>query len=381
MSNWLFVGLLHNLSLHEPVENGYVAIVPDTDDRVISLTEASPALRRLVSSFTDQFGRSASPSLMIVHPRAPKKLLSQDALIGFRNAIAICSIIQAWEEALVRNQSLNVLKYSNYFDLYPIGVGKDGDTMIIRSPSILGMDDSEKFVGQISPELAYTSRVTSFYDEELLKAILLVWKDRFLKRRIRDWQSHVLFRSLEMAFHASTIPFKNTSTIYDYGANIALWVSAFEVLASSETRQVKLSDVLDLLGNSKLYTPNLYQKLYTIQFSLKNKSRGSLPKKLYNMLYLARHDFLHGNPVKLRNVFINGNVKYHPLTSAAPILYKLALQAFLPIPKLEKLGDYDMTGFVNVRNFEDAISALIKNRPQRKKRRPKVASTRRTTTK
>jgi hypothetical protein len=380
MGNWVFVALLHNLSLQEPVENGYMAIVPDTDDRAMSLTEATPALRRLVSGFTDQFGRSVSPSLMIVHPKAPKRLFAIDAIIGFRNAIAICSIIKAWEEALVRKQSLNVLKYSNYFDLYPISVGKDGDVMIIRSPSILGMDEPEDFVGQISPELSSSFSVTSFYDSELLKAILLVWEGRFLRSRVRDWRSLVLFRSLEMAFHASTIPFENSSTIYDYGAKIALWVSAFEVLASLETRQTKLSDVLDLLGKSKLYARNLRQKRYTIKFSQKTEKRGSLPKKLYNMLHLARHDFLHGNPVKVYNLFINGSIKYHPLTSAAPILYKLALQSFLDIPKLANLGDYDMTGFVNVRNFEEAISVLIQKRPQRKKRRPAVTSTGATTT-
>jgi hypothetical protein len=382
MGNWLFVGLLHNLSLQEPVENKYVAIVPDTDTRAVSLVEASPALRRLVSGFTDQFGRSTSPSLMIVHPKVPKRILTQDALIGFRNAVAICSIVKAWEEELVRKLSLNVLKYSNYFDLHPISVGKDGDELIIRSPSILGIDEPEDFIGQTSPGLASHHRETAFYDVGLLEAILFVWEDRFLRHGVRDWHSHVLFRSLEMAFHASTIPFENTSTIYDYGVKIALWVSAFELLASSKTKQIKLSDILDLLGNSKLYTSNLNKKLYTINFSDKNRKRGSLPKKLYHMLHLVRHDFLHGNPVKLCNIFINGSTKYHPLTSAAPILYKLALRSFLNIPKLPKLSDYenDMIGFVNVRNFEEAIESLIRTRPQRKGRRTKVSSTRPTKT-
>jgi hypothetical protein len=380
MGNWVFVALLHNLSLHEPVENGYVAIVPDTDNRAISLTEASPALRRLVSGFTDQFGRSASPSLMIVHPKATKKLLAQDALIGFRNTIAICSIIQAWEEALIRKQSLNVLKYSNYFDLYPISVGKDGDALIISSPSILGLDEPEEFVGQTSPELATSYRVTAFYGQELVKAMLLIWKDRFIKRRVKDWRSRVLFRSLEMAYHASTIPFENSSTIYDYGAKIALWVSAFEVLVRSKTEKADLPKVLHLLSTTKLYERTLNKKLYTIQFR-GEKNRYNLPQKLYHMLYLARNHFLHGNPVGIRNLFIKESDKYHPLTVAAPILYKLALQSFLDMPKLANLGDYDMKDFVHVRNFEEAISALINNRPQRKKRRPAETSTRRTITK
>jgi hypothetical protein len=105
---------------------------------------------------------------LILHPRTPKRLISQEALIGFCNAIAISAIIHAWEEALVMKQSLNVLKYSNYFDIYPITVGKDGDELIIRSPSILGLDEPEKFVGQTSPELATSYRPDKFYDPELV---------------------------------------------------------------------------------------------------------------------------------------------------------------------------------------------------------------------
>ncbi len=380
MSNWIFLELLHNLSLQEPVERGYIAIVPDTDDRAASLSKASPALQRLVTGFTDQFGRNVSPSLLIVHPKAPKRLFVQEAIIGFRNIIAICSIIKAWEETLVRRLSLNVLKYSNYFDLYPISVGKDGDSMIIHSPSILGLDEPEDFAGQTSPELASTSRVKDFYDVELLNAMLLIWESRFLKRRLSDWRGLVLFRSLEMAFHASTIPFENSSTIYDYGAKIALWVSAFEVLVRSETEQANLSRVLHLLSTPKLYAPNLTKKLYSVQFSKKNSRRCTLAQKLYYMLHFARNNFLHGNPVGIRNLFIKGSDKYHPLTAASPILYKLALQSFLDIPKLANLGDYDMSDFANVRNYEEALSALIKNRPQRKKRRPNLTSNRHSTT-
>jgi hypothetical protein len=372
VGNWSFIALLHNLSLKEPVENRYVAIVPDTDDRALSLMEASDPLRRLVSGFTDQFGRRFFPSLMIVHPKAPKRLFVQDALVGFRNAIAICSIIQAWEESLVRKQSLNVFKYSNYFDLYPISVGKDDDSMIIRSPSILGLDEPEDFVGQTSPELSSSYRVTDFYDTELLKAILLVWEDRFLKRKVKDWRSLVLFRSLEMAFHASTIPFENSSTIYDYGAKIALWVSAFEVLIRSETEQSSLSKTLQLLHNQKFHAPSLNQKLFTIQFPKRKRVRCTLPQRLYHMLHSARNDFLHGNPVEIRNLFIKGSRSYHPLTAAAPIIYKIALQSFLNFSKLKSLNDLDIAGFMEVRNFEEAISALIRKRPQRKKRLPKL---------
>lgn len=362
MNNWLFEAILHNLSINKPIENGYVAIVPATDNRAKSLTESSPALRRILSGFTDQFGGSVSPSLMIARPMAPNRQFEKDALIGFRNAIAICSIVKSWTEELVSRVNFNVFKYSNYFDIYPISVGRDGETILIHS---LGIDRPEKFVGQISPELATSYRATSrrlFYDEELLNAILLVWKDRFLKRKVREWRSRVLFRSLEMAFHASTIPFENTSTIYDYGAKIALWVSAFEVLVRSKTEESNRNKVLDLLQRAQLYTRKLNKKLYTITYwekGKKIKKRCMLSQKLYDILNSARNDFLHGNPVGVRNVFVNKSSKYHPLTVVGPILYKVALHSFLDIQKPTHIADYDYDSYASVRNYENAISSLI----------------------
>jgi hypothetical protein len=176
-----------------------------------------------------------------------------------------------------------------------------------------------------------------------------------------------------MPYHASAIPYENTSTIYDYGAKIALWVSAFEVLVRSETERASCSRDLDLLGIPKFCALNLNKKLYTIQFSKRYKKRGTLPQKLYHMLYLARNDFLHGNPVNVHNCFIKGSDKYYQLTVAAPLIYKVALQSFLNIPKLKSIADINSFGeYANARNFEEAISALIQKRPRRKKHRRKV---------
>lgn len=374
MLNWSFIALLHNLSIQRPVENDCVAIVPDTDGRALKLLEASPALRRLVTGFTDQFGRQISPSLLVVHQAAPQNILDQDALIGFRNALAICTIVYAWQEYLVSQLSLNVLKYSNYFDLYPITVGRD-DVLVIRSPSTLGVDEPDEFTGQISPELASTYRVSDFYDSELLSAILGLWHKRFVQKKISEWSSRVLFRSLEMAYHASAIPFENSSTIYDYGAKIALWVSAFEVLVRSETEHASLSRVLGLLKQAQLSSPRLRHKRHTVSFSTKKRERGTLSQKIYSSMYAARNSFLHGNPVGIRDLFINRHLRYYPLTTAAPILYKQALQSFLQIPRLNNISDYAMKQYADIRNFEEAICALSDRCPQRSWQRPTQRST------
>ena len=364
MPDWKFIALLHNLSLSTAISNDYLAIVPVDDSKCSELLQTSPSLAQMVGRFTDQFGRRTSPSLLLARERSPSGVLEQDAIIGFRNAVALSSITYAWQEALVRQQSLNVLKYSNYFDIYPVTVSQDDDGLIIRSPSILGVDDPADFVGQISPELATSYRVSDAYDTGLLSAIMALWAERFVARRVSNWRTLVLFRSLEMAYHASTIPFENNSTIYDYGAKIALWVSAFEVLVRTKTEYAHPKKVRALLRGARLYWTKLRHRRYTIRLG-KKKEKGTLSEKLYQSLNDARNDFLHGNPVQIRKLFVNSNRRYHPLTVAAPLLYKQALQAFLRIPRLPEVGDYAMSDYANIRNFEDALGALADERPRR----------------
>jgi len=364
MPEWKFIAILHNLSLSTPIGNDYIAIVPEDDIRCMELLQSSPSLSRMVGNFTDQFGRRTSPSLLLAREGSPLGVSKQDAVIGFRNAIALSSITYAWQEALVRRLSLNVLKYSNYFDLYPITVSRDHDVLVIRSPSILGMDDPDDFIGQVSPELATSYRVSDAYDRELLGAIMALWADRFVSGRLNSWRTRVLFRSLEMAYHATTIPFENDSTIYDYGAKIALWVSAFEVLVRSETEYANLEKVLALLREPRFYWPKLRHRRYAIKIG-KRKERVSLAEKLYKSLYVARNDFMHGNPVQVRNLFVNRSQRYQPLTVAAPLLYRQALQAFLRVPRLPEVSDYAISDFMNIRNFEDAFGALASERPTR----------------
>jgi hypothetical protein len=367
MSTWSFVAVLHNLSLEEPVENDYLAIVPEADSRATELIERNSTIRQLVTGFTDQFGRPASPSLFLVHPEAPPELLDQDALISFRNSLAICSITYALQKSLVQQLSLNVLRYSDYFNIYPITVGRDENVLIIRSPAILGMDEPDEFVGQISPELASSYRVSGFYDSELLSAIFDVWRGRFVDRNLNDWRSRVLFRSLEMAYHAASIPFENSSSIYDYGAKVALWVSAFEVLLRPETEKASLSRVLEFLAGMQLYSRGLKHRRYTLAFSQRNRSRGTLSQKLYLSMHNARNAFLHGNPVGVEDLFVNRHTEHYPLTTCAPILYKQALQSFLNLHRLEDISSYSMEMYADIRNFEEAISALGRRRPQRER--------------
>ena len=123
-------------------------MVPETDPRAVWLLKRFPALHHLVSNFTDQFRRRVHPTLLLGKKDAPSTILQQDAIVAFRNIIAISAIIFAWQDTLVKRISLNVLKYSNYFDIYPITISKDGGELITRTPSLLALDEAKDFSGR-----------------------------------------------------------------------------------------------------------------------------------------------------------------------------------------------------------------------------------------
>jgi hypothetical protein len=67
-------------------------------------------------------------------------------------------------------------------------------------------------------------------DRPLAKALLERWVARFPQASMA-WSDRALFRSLNMANEAARIPAPVASTFYDVGRTLALWVSAFEIVA------------------------------------------------------------------------------------------------------------------------------------------------------
>ncbi len=366
MSNWHFIFLLHNLSVKEPIEYDNIAIVPSTDDRIVQLIKKNNNIENLVNNFTDQFSRKITPSILIVRDGAPKSLYSHDALVGFRNIVAISFIIPSWQNFLCQKQPARSANYSNYFDIYPISPTSDGDYLVNKSPSILGIDyELDKFCGQCSPELAKIN-TNKDYDKELLNALLKSWKERYVGRKTRDyWELRALFRSLEMAYQACSIPFENNSTIYDYGCKVCLWVSAFEILIHPKIGNANLPKVIDLLGKAKFSSKRLRNKYYRTRYDSKKKQkeRLTLPQKLYSEIYYTRCNFLHGNPVNIEDIFPFKNKKRYPLNSFAPLLYSLALRCFLGIfQDISDIPNLSQKQRFNYWMLEDGLEKALEDR-------------------
>jgi hypothetical protein len=151
----------------------------------------------------------------------------------------------------------------------------------------------EQLRAQPSPALGRRELSTVDCDRVLLNAILKPWENHFVGD-IEMVENRRLFRSLEMARAASKMPGESDATLYDSGRAVALWVSAFEILAHNGHSD--LGRVLALLSqvnwrSEKMTIANrlISHKKKTIQT---NVAGG-----VYKVLYDARNKFLHGEPV------------------------------------------------------------------------------------
>jgi hypothetical protein len=356
--------VLHNLSVQEQIGNDYVSIAPTNDARIKELISNHETLRYITDRFSDHFKRKVDPAIIIVNKNAPKRILHIDALSAFRNIIALLNISESWQKYLSSGRQFFIPNYSNYFDFYPISPSKDYKHFITWSPALHGLDEPKDFRGQTSPEIS-TSMNAGQVDSELKNKLLECWEDRFVKGRENKWFSTVLFRSLEMAYQASAVPFKNGPTIYDYGSAIALWVSAFEILVHPQTQSSSYKDVLELLGKARFNGKKLKNRYYSITLSGKKKKkiRVTLAQKLYYQMHQCRNDFIHGNPVKNRDLFPDKNQKKYPLNLYASVFYGVALIAFLGLFKeIKNLSDLTTSNYFEVRRLEESLLSALKHR-------------------
>ena len=357
---WIIIFALPDLNLTESIGNENIAIVPHNDSRIVEITKQSSYAKALVDNFGDQFGRKKYPSLLIISDTAPQHMRDIDAIVGFRNILALSTIIMGHEHSFTSTFVAYPL-YSDYFDFYPISITKDDDGFLTQSPSILGFDDEKrKFKGQTSPSLAGLDHVRARPNGYLLDQLQKAWARRYLRKRGNEWSTRTLFRSLEMAYQASSMPFKNHSTMYDYGASASLWVSAFEILSHPRTGSSNLMTVLDLIGKYDWLHKDIKRRAYVIRYAGKRRN-VNLAQKLYKELYDTRNAFLHGNPVTSNRLRPFRNKKVQHITRFAPLLYKVALLSYLVQFKDKRAkANWQKEYIQRSINEGDLIDALLK---------------------
>ena len=351
--SWVPIVVLPNVNVQARVEGRYAAIVGYHDKRLARLRGQYPAFKRFLSRFRDAFGRIQRPSVLLLKQDGLDIYAQSEAVAAFRDLLSICVVPynRAW--VLKHSQSSHDPAFANSFAFFPWMIDRHYDGLIASSPALLGTDDTEKFVGRISPEISYGT-VTDL-DEPLLKTLIEHWEVRF-GDDTPTRSDRALFRSLNMAFNASQTPFDTVGTPYDGGRLVGLWVSAFEILSHpGQGGSANVATVLRVLNRSK-------------------PKSAAARKTVYDRLNRVRNNYLHGDDIDPAP-----NLSANRLSNYGGVLYRLMLSEFLGlirrIPNVPRRKGWEKRLGVEIakqiefnrhqERYEDALDTFLNPQPRR----------------
>jgi hypothetical protein len=325
MDTWTPILALPNLDMRGAIECDYAAIVPLWDTRVEKLRSDHPRLMTFLSSFRGQFGSEIWPALLLLRSDAPRSYYTGEAVSAFRDILSL-SVVAFARATRLRYDRADTLIFTNVFQFYPWMIDKNFEEMILINPAEKHVHLLEEFSGQSFPEQSAVSVMEANIDIPLAEALLGRWIIRFAKSAER-WKDRALFRSLNMANEAGKIPALTAGSFYDAGRSIALWISAYEILAHpGGTAQSNVMTVTALLEKIAWHDPNLAHAIH--ESPGKPGQMLSLTPWLCRKLYGLRNAFLHGNEVDDSALLLNGK----PVIDFAAVLYRVLLTAFLNLP-------------------------------------------------
>jgi hypothetical protein len=340
MSIWLPMLSLPNIEVKRPIEVDGFALASFHDARVQELADAHPNFREFLNRFTTEFGQPIVPSIFICRDDAPITYRGIDAIAGFRDAIAMSVIPQSWAKVLRFDNNMGI-KYSDYFAVYPWMLDKNFEHLLASTLNMLGWHQVSELRAQSTPAISREFFDSGPLDEPLLAGLLERWQRSFstdtpLPDDIK------LFRSLNMANAAALLPAGADATMLDIGRSVALWSSAFEILAPAK-RDAYLEVYTLLDKNTWHYTPCKELKYEAYGFA-RDQTLRNLPCWLFGAINHARNDYLHGNPIDRHRLIVPPAKR--ALHYYASLLYRLALAAFIelqykPSPRRSDETEYE----------------------------------------
>lgn len=325
---WKCIAVLPNIRVECPIECGPIAITSSHDERVTAEVLQHPRLSDFLSKFYDAHGVNIPPGVVIWDATPARPLPSFDALCSFRDAVALSHVLVGRASAVAFDNPHSA-QWTDYFWIYPWMLNRDYSCIVCRTPAMNGMHELESFRGQASPELSRRTLTSEDLDRPLFNAISQRWRAAHLDGASSHTDT-ALFRSLNMAFRAGAIPAGMDDTIYDYGRSIALWVSAFEILAHPGSgRDVSWRVVYELLERASFVSSRLSEATHSTYDGRQKRSNRILACWLYGEIYQARNDFLHGNPLSPDRLIISHSGRH--LLNYPPALYRIAMSVTLGI--------------------------------------------------
>jgi hypothetical protein len=250
MDEWTPVVVLPNLDMRGTIECPYAALVPPTDRRVEKLRADHPKLTTFLSKFSGQFGQQLWPSLLLLRTDAPKSYYTAESVTAFRDIISL-SVVPYARALRLRFDRSRGLVFTTAFQFYPWMLDKRYEDVMLTNPAQLHVHLLEPFNGQSFPEQSQATVMERDIDLPLARELLNRWVVRFSEGAV-EWKDKALFRSLNMANEAGRIPALTAGTFYDVGRSLALWVSAYEILAHpGGTGQSNFTTVTAMLESVK----------------------------------------------------------------------------------------------------------------------------------
>jgi hypothetical protein len=341
MHDWKVIYILPNLSLPRAqgamaggawireysLGSELVAIVPTNDPRVKAAAERSTGIKRLVASFRDNYNNALSASALIVRADAPQRIADyEDAIIAFRNSAGIATVLRPRARSFKVNGSVQGV-YTDIFDCHPSIVSPTGRVATI-TPANNTLFSADAPVRSMASAYQPVTGGQLIMDEYLHRALGFSWRRRYEDgKRDRSYE-RTLFRSLEVAYRAAALGAVTLPSIHDYGIQVALWVSAMEILAWPRTGHASLPSVLTIIGGYPWATSRLRSARYRGYGGRKGSVPMDAAQRACSLLYRARNRFLHGEPVGVNTLLARAG-KRVPLPDIAAILYRTVLVEYL----------------------------------------------------
>jgi hypothetical protein len=319
MDDWVPVVVLPNLDMRGRILCDYAAIVALDDPRMEKLRADHPPLMDFVSRFRSQFGHDVWPATLLLKADAPPSYRTAEAVTAFRDILSMSVVPYARSRRLNYDQRTE-LAFSSMFQFYPWMIDAKYECVILTNPALLHVHMIEEFHGQAFPEQSQGAVFETDIDLPLATELLKRWVVRFSAQQT-DWRHKALFRSLNMANEAARVPALTAATLYDVGRSLALWVSAYEILAHpGGTSQSNFGTVSTLIEKVEWIATALAQPQHQV-----GQTQRPLATWLNRKIYDLRNDFLHGNDVDGPALNLNGK----STIDFAACLYRLALTGFL----------------------------------------------------
>ena len=316
------VFVLPNLRTMRPIEGKFIAIVDASDSRIADLETSQRRFGSFLNRFTDAFGVSSRPSVLLAKANAPKPCLDVGALASFRD-IASVSTVAKGRAILQIYKSAQPIAWANTFDFHPWMIDKNYEYLVARTPALWALHEVKAFKGQCSPEVSRMDLKVSDVDTSLVTELVARW-DAHYPSRGKKWADLALFRSLNMANQACLLPAATAATVYDFGRAVGLWISAFEILVHpGPSGKADIHKVFDLLDQAPWISS------FPRRYAIGPKRKGTIASWLYRRMHNARNAFLHGNPVALRDLLLKPGGR-GLLNFCAP-LFRMALSSFLDL--------------------------------------------------